>query len=322
MMNRKPTLRCLVRLMTLSACALGAGCSNSGKDRREPAPEASMSISNAGRVYCTGRFSFIAPEEMGETGRGQSMYRTNVKTIPVPPGGVEAYWKDRLARIGPVQPRRFEFQPDVRGAWYVRNATFPNILTLEMVKTVSGGLLVVDREADAGKEDLAETLVKDIVNAYVPAGDRGFCVGNGAITLEPSQNEQARLSLAPAASPDVEIRFATRTVREPDIKTYSDVDEEKELTSAHGGTLTVLLDRKRSAAGLSGKEIRISVAVPGDKPSLRFTWHYPGIGGSSTQPSITIVGSAPTGKQAQLEAIWETVATSLRAVPLSPAGSR
>lgn len=318
MMNRNPTLMWLVRLMTLSACALLAGCSNSEKERRESAPEAHMDTSSTERVYCTGRFRFIAPEEMDETGRGQSMYRTNIKTIPVPPGGVEAYWKVRLAQIGPVQPRRFEFQPDVRSAWSARNATFPNILTLEMVKPVSGGLLFVDREADAGKENLAETLVKDLVNSYVLATDRGFCVGNGAITLEPSQNEQARLSLAPKASPDIEIRLATRTVGAPDVKTYSDVDEERGVTSAAGGTLSVLRDQERSGAGLSGKEIRISAVIPGEKPSVRFTWHYPGAARSSTKPSINVVGTAPVDKQKQLEAIWETVMTSLRTIPLSP----
>lgn len=281
-----------------------------------------MDTSSTGRAFCTGRFRFIAPEEMDETGRGQSMYRTNVKTIPVPAGGVEAYWKGRLAQIGPVRPQRFEFQPDVRSAWSIRNATFPNIVTLEMVKPVSGGLLLVDRDADVGKENLAETLVRDIVNSYVPTGDRGFCVGNGAITLEPSQNEQARLSLAPKASRDIEIRFATRTVGEPDMKTYSDLDEERGITSAHGGMLTVLRDQARSAAGLSGKEIRISVALPGDKSSVRFTWHYPGVGRSSTQPSINIVASGPIDKKTQLEEIWEAVANSLRAIPLASPGPK
>ncbi len=278
-----------------------------------------MSNTTNGQVQCAGRFSFLAPETMNATGRSQSMYLTSVTTIPIPTEGVDAYWKGRLAQIGTLRPRVFAPQPDVKSAWSARNSTFPNILTLEMVKPVSGGLIVIESEADSGKEEVAETLAKDIVDSWVAAGDRGFCIGNGAITLEPSQNEQARLALVDSSAPGVEIRFETRTVREPDMKTYSDVDEEKAVASGSGGTLDVLRDQRRSAAGLSGKEIWISLAVPGDKPGLRFTWHYPGAGASSTQPSINIVGSAPLEQKARLEAIWEEVLTSLRAVPLAPA---
>jgi hypothetical protein len=310
--------RAPVIIAGFSAFALVAGCSGSGEQRkRNPASEAPMNNSTTGRVQCAGRFSFLAPETMNVTGRSQSMYLTNVTTIPVPPGGIDAYWKDRLAQIGALQPRVFALQADVKSAWSARNSTFPNDLTLEIVKPVNAGLMVVECEADAGKENIAETLVRDIVNAYVPASDRGFCVGNGAITLEPSQNEQVRLSLEGSGFPEIEIRLETRTVREPDMKTYSDVDEEKSLASEQGGTLTVLLDRQRSAAGLPGKEIWISFAAPGDKPNVRFSWHYQGVGASGTQPSINIVGSAPVEKKSQLEAIWESVLTSLRAVPLA-----
>jgi hypothetical protein len=275
-----------------------------------------MNNTTIGRVQCAGRFSFVAPEAMDATGRSQSMYGTNVTTIPVPSGGIDAYWTSRLAQMVAVS-RVFELLPGVKGAWSARNRAFPKLLTLEIVQPVSGGLILVDRQADAGKENTAETLVKAIINSYVPASDRGFCVGNGAITLGPSQNEQVRLTLGESGSPEIELRFETRTVREPDMKTYSDVDEEKSVASAHGGTLTVLRDQRRSAAGLPGQEIWIFAAVPGDNPGLRFSWHYPGVGASGTQPSINIVGSAPVEKKVQLEAIWESVLTSLRAVPLA-----
>ncbi len=281
-----------------------------------------MNSSAPGRVHCTGRFSFVAPEEMKVTGRSQSMYLTEVSTIPMVPGGIDLYWKNRLAQIGPVQPRRFEFQPDVRSAWYVGSSTFPNILMLEMVKPVNGSLLVVSGDAYVGKEHLTETLVKDVVNAYVPRSDRGFCVGNGAITLEPSQNEQATVALASTTSPDIEIRFTTQTVREPDMMAYSNVDEDEEIASSSGGTLTVLRNDQRSAAGLSGKEIWISASAPDEMPMVRFSWHYPGLGRSSTEPSINIVGSAPVNKQAQLESTWNTVLTSLRPIPLPTAEAK
>jgi hypothetical protein len=275
-----------------------------------------MNNTTTGQVQCAGRFFFEAPEAMNVTGRSQSMYGTNVTTIPVPSGGIDAYWAGRLAQMGAAQ-REFELQAGVKGAWSARNPVFPKLLTMEIVQPVSGGLIVVDRQADTGKESVAEKLVKAIIDSYVPTNDHGFCIGIGAITLGPSQNEQVRLTLGDSSAPEVEIRLETRTVREPDTKTYSDVDEEKSLASASGGTLDVLRDQKRSGAGLPGKEIWISLVVPGDKPGMRFTWHYPGIGASGTQPSINIVGTAPVEKKSQLEAIWESVLTSLRAVPLA-----
>jgi hypothetical protein len=308
--------------IALHTCAYVAACSDSGNERRAPAREGHVSSSTSGRLHCAGRFAFVAPEEMRDTGRTQSIYGTNVSVIPVVPGGVDAYWKSRLAQIGAVQPRRFDFQPDVRSAWYIGSSTSPSLLTLEMVKPVDAGLLHVSRAANSGKEHLAESLAKDIVSAYVARTDRGFCLGSGAITLEPSQYEQARLVLASTVSPDIDIEIATRTVGEPDVTTYSNVDEETEVASSGGGTLTVLRNAQRSAAGLSGKEIWISVSAPDEMPMLRFTWHYPGIGGSSTEPSINIVGSAPQLKRAHLEAIWNSVLTSLRAIPLAPAEAK
>ncbi len=275
-----------------------------------------MTKPTAEQIQCVGRFSFAVPEAMNVTGRSQSMYRTNVSSVSLPAGDIDAYWTGRLSEMGTVL-RRFDLEPGVKSAWSARNPVYPKILTLETVKPVSGGLIAADREADAGKEDVAEALVRDIINAYVPASDRGFCIGSGAITLEPSQNEQARLTLESSASPEIELRFETQTVREPDTKTYSDVDEERSVASAHGGTLTVLRDQQRSAAGLQGKEIWISATVPGEKPLVRFSWHYPGVGASGAQPSINIVGSAPVEKKAQLETIWETVLTSVRVVPLA-----
>jgi len=87
--------------------------------------------------------------------------------------------------------------------------------------------------------------------------------------------------------------------------------------AAGGGTLTELREQQRTAAGLSGKEIWISFSEPGEKPSVRFTWHYPGVADTPTQPAIDIVGFGPVDKKPQLEAAWKTILTSLHAVPLA-----
>ena len=287
-----------------------------------------MNTTSSGNLHCAGRFSFLAPEEMRETGRSQSIYRTNVSTVGVEPDGAQAYWHERLAQIRAIEPpagsesvilRTFELQPGVSAVWYVKNRAFPDILALESMMPLGLYVLAVDREAEQGKESLAETLVKDIVDSYAPSIHSGFCVGQGAITLEPSRNEQASVSFAHATANGLEVELETRTVPAPDTTTHTNVEEEKDLASSAGGSLTILRDEPRSAAGLPGKEIRISVAIPGDEPFIRFTWHYPGVGGSSEQPAIDLVGSAPADRQALLETIWETLLNSLRAVPLAPA---
>ena len=197
-----------------------------------------------------------------------------------------------------------------------------DIRTLEAARSLDGHVLSVDREADAGKEAAAESIVKDIFDAWTSDTSHGFCVGYGSISLEPSINEQARLSLEHAAFPEVKLRFETRTVQEPDLKSYADADEEKGVASASGGTATVLADRRRAVAGLEGHEIWLLGAFPGEKSTVRFTWVYPGVGGSGTQPMITVVAMAPAERQNELQSIWETVLTSLRSVPLAAGQSR
>jgi hypothetical protein len=298
--------------------ALALGCSpSSGQKNHISTSEVNMTAQTARQKECVGRFSWQKLDSVAVTGRSQSIYRTNVEHILIPPGGIDAYWAARLSKIGP-EAKIFSIEPGVKSSWSSRNVSFPNILTLEVVKPVQGGLIVADTEAQTGKESIAEGLMKDIINGFEPTIDYGFCIGGGAIMLEPSQYEEAGLVLTANSSTKIEVQFDTRTVTQPDTTTYSDLDEEESLIAAHGGKLTVLKNAERSAAGLSGKEIRISAESPGEEATVRFTWHYPGVAASSTQPAIDIVGSSPAKNQAELQSIWESMLTSLRAVPLPP----
>lgn len=277
--------------------------------------EATMSKATGAPRECVGRFSWLQSQPATVAGRSQSIYRTNISHLPVPPEGIDAFWAAKLAKLG-AEHKGFSLAPQVMSSWSSRNPSFPAIRTLEVLKPVSGGILLADTEADAGKEEMTEGLMKDIINGFEPTTDYGFCIGGGAIMLEPSQFERAGLVLHLSAAPEVEIHFETRTVTEPDTTTYSDVDEEESLATAHGGKLVVLRNAERSVAGLTGKEIRISIASPKEQPLLRFTWHYPGIPGSSTNPAIDILAASPATDQAQLESAWESMLTSLRTVPL------
>src|ERR1017187_9320243 len=145
MAQRNTTERRSFRVVAFSlswftSFAFVAGCSSSGEQRkRNPASETPMNNTTTGQVQCAGRFFLEAPEAMNVTGRSQSMYGTNVTTIPVPSGGIDAYWAGRLAQMGAAQ-REFELQAGVKGAWSARNPVFPKLLTMEIVQPVSGGL--------------------------------------------------------------------------------------------------------------------------------------------------------------------------------------
>lgn len=271
-------------------------------------------------LFCTGRFSFLSSPGFRETGRSQEIYRTGIKTIPMPEGGVDRFWRERLSKMG-GSPRATEFLSGSRAAWSARNEALPQIVTLELVRPTTSGLhlISVEVEAGAGKEKIAEGLVRDIVESYASSVERGFCIGNGALTIEPSQNEQARLAIEKSG---LALRFESRTVAEPDMRTNMDLEETNRVARAGGGSVEVLADRERSSAALEGREIRILMSVPGSKPELRFTWHYPGEGRNAKRPAIDVTGTADASRKADLEASWELLLTSLRATPVPAAAGR
>jgi hypothetical protein len=252
--------------------------------------------------------------DLVEVSRWQSIYRTEVATR-TDEAAFGEYWQHRLEQLQGRQPRPVELEPDVRGVWYRTNPASPDLLTLEAVRPAPGGYLVVSGEADAGREAPGETLARIIANAFVPETSQGFCVGTGAIRGETSGNEQVRLVLALEGEPALEVRFSTRTVREPDTMTYSDLDEERQLAAAQGAKLVELRNKRRKAAGLAGREIRISVTEATGEGMLRFTWHHPGVGGEATSPAIDIVGSAPLLLKDRLEFAWDVLLSSLEPIP-------
>ena len=62
-----------------------------------------------------------------------------------------------------------------------------------------------------------------------------------------------------------------------------------------------------------------AVTLPGEKPRVRFAWHFPGNPDNSTQPSVKISAAALKEHRAELEKIWETMLQSLRPVPVAGA---
>ncbi len=284
---------------------------------------------------CVGRFQMMVPETLSVAGRRQAIYRVDVSTIPLPKGGIEALWEDRISRIRTLPPprgikqvlmRTFEVMPGAPAVLYFRSAETPDLVALEAVRASGSHAVIANRGADLNAEQrealLKATapeglarLVQIVLSAYVSATERGFCIGDGAIvTPKPAVNEDALLSLAHRGSPNVKIRFETRTVAEPDTRSYSNLDEERQV-SGPGTRITVLRDQDRVVAGLTGKEIRAAVAPDKQPPFVRFTWHFPGVPGRSDQPLINVVGTALQREQTILEGAWEALLSSLRPIP-------
>ena len=81
------------------------------------------------------------------------------------------------------------------------------------------------------------------------------------------------------------------------------------------GRLEVYRQEPRVLAGLEGMEIRLAMAPPGEPEVVRYTWHYPGLGGDGTRPRINIVAFTSKERRGELDGIWESILGSLAMVP-------
>jgi hypothetical protein len=312
-----------------SAGSWWATCSDSREETGAPLQKPNMSSENKEMAHCIGRFQFILPDALQVAGRSQSIYRVQVKTVALPEGGMKALWQDKVARIQALTPprsvssaviRTLDLQPSVKAIWYFSNPDDPDVHQLEAIKPEGDHAVVASRSSLAGKEASVETLITNILAAYLPVTTHGFCVGDGTVASEPGRGEETLIAFEHKKSPNFELRFETTTVSEPDTRTYSGIEEEQGLAADRGGKLIVLRNHNVLVAGLEGKEIRISVAAPHDAPVVRFTWHFPGVAEDSLRPMVNIVAIAPASEQAQLEAIWGGLLKSLRRVPPALAG--
>ena len=317
-----------------ASCVLGIGTwpfipqgAEPGKER--PQSERQVMVeTNIDNTWCVGRFRFTLLSPMALNGRSQSIYGVDLSTVVLSSESADTLWSGRLTRIRSLKPpvdardaiiRDFQLEKGTHAVWYFANSASSRVRTLEAMKAVRDHALVVRFDAASGKELLAETLVKNVINAYVPSTEQGFCIGQGSITSEPGVNEQALATFVHPELQEFRLSFDTHTVREPaTTHPLSDVADEKRDVEAAGGRLRVLRDEGRVVSDLAGREGRISVISAGEKPFVRFTWHFPGAGqGRSDQPEIMIKGIALTEHQSKLERIWETMLQSLRRVPLS-----
>jgi hypothetical protein len=285
---------------------------------------------------CVGRFQFTLPDGFAAAGRSQSIYSVDVRTVPIPPSGPDEIWKQEMIRIrGLAAPEGVDttvlstprLGPTVSAVWYHPNPARKELLALDAAKPFRDHVLQLSRGADLrgmtnrpteqrDAQATVERLVGNVIGAYVPQTNRGFCIGFGAITSKPSRSEQSLISFAHRSLPDIGIRFQTRTVATPDATTYSDLHEEARFAGVTGSQLTVLSEGNRLVAGFSGKEIRILVTPRGGPAFVRFTWHFGGGPFKGDAPAIDILGSSPAQHRALLESAWDTLLQSMRGIPL------
>jgi len=254
-----------------------------------------------------GRFRIGVPEGMTAMNRGQMIYGVEVVAESAKAGA----WDAKVAAHAGKIVSRPTLGNDVTAIWYKEGSD----LILEAQAVRDGIAVSVVRDAPEGKEPVAEELAGDVLEHYKPGTAAGFCLGPGAIHLGPSLSESVQMNWQLQSS-DVKLEFSTQTVTQPELDTFMDVDEERGMTKAAGGTLAVLSERDRTVAGLKGREIRIAVTLPGQEPQVRYTWHYPGVGRDGTKPSINFVAKGSVAAQSKLESVWEAMLPSLESIPV------
>ena len=307
-------------LLSAAACLLGCG----------PAPgdqfPKSLKRRSNMNEECIGRFRLDVPDNLKITGRSQSIYGVSVRTEPVRDSSVARQWETRLTVIGklpaaggrqsPVlsQP---ELERGVAGVFYNSSPASPSVVTLEAAQAAGDHGFWVTYTGTAGKEPGIQKLVRNVMTAYGPGTAHGFCAGAGSVRMGPSLSETVNMTLGPRAAGGIKLEFETKTVTEPDHK-FMDAAEGGEFAAATGGTFSVLMDRERTIAGLAGREVRVSMTLPGKAPLLKYGWHFAGVGRDATKPSISFFGQADADAQPELDAAWEVVIPSLRPVPVEP----
>jgi len=306
----------------VTAAAIGTiACSQAAQEQRNTGQQSEERKTRMSEE-CVGRFRMSVPENVVVTSRSQSIYGVEVRTEPLRSMTAAKQWEQRLEALEkvPALPgkksairSRLSLDSGVEAVWYDDG---PNLLMLEALKPFGDHTLWVSTDADAGKEPVAEKLSRAVVAAYAPETGYGFCLGFGSVRMGPSLSETARINFEHSGASGAKIEFASQTVRDPDTKTYMNLDEERDFAKASGGTLIVLLERERTVENLPGKEMRISMTIPGEVPMVRYTWHFAGVPRDGTKPKINLVGRAAASGQAQLAAAWDALLNSIKSVPV------
>jgi hypothetical protein len=262
-------------------------------------------------AYCVGRFNFALPEEVVPGGREQHIYLTKVWTETTTGTDPLQAWAKHLTSIRqPAKPaqgkaivKEFNLSSVGPAVWYRPSSINSDDRMLLAMKSGQSQALFLETDASAGHEQFAEQLIAAVAAGFVPNSLNGFCVQQGAILLEPSENERAFASFAGGG---VEVSVQMETVASPD-------------TSQNGGSdvqgIQTLNRHTRNVADLKGTEERVRITEKNAKPELVYSWNYPGQAADGLHPHIHLQASAPEERRAALDAAWNSLLDSLRRRP-------
>jgi len=247
-----------------------------------------------------GRFRISRPPGLAVAYRMQSIYGVDVWSATEK----QTPWPQRLAELGLSIKSRPALGSGIEGVWYKVGE--------DLLIDANKGKVWAHRGAPEGKEAGAEELVRDVINSYREGARNGFSIGPGAIVIETSLSETARLQMT---NETIEVEFSTRTVQEPDTRKFMDTGDERDFAALAGGSVTILREGERTIAGTTGHELWIEITTPKTGRNTRYTWHFPGEPRSATRPSVTLLAKTASSPAA-LSPIWEAILTSIDTIPV------
>ena len=269
---------------------------------------------------CIGRFEAGLPADLEVEGRSQSIYGVSVRATPLPKGGFEAFWQQRLGaiRAGGKFQRTVDLDSGAKGAWLSDEYTG---IQLEAARPFGDLAFTASRTGDEGREAVVQKLTGNVIAAYQRDGRAGFCVERGVITSEPGDAENASLLMKHKSVGDLSIKFLTQTVKDPlPEERLSDALEIEQ--SLPDSKVERIASSSRMVADIGGLEERFAVTPAKEPPLVRFSWKCSGESFRADLPQIFIIGIARKENQAQLAAAWDAFLNSVHKVPMASGSLR
>lgn len=262
-------------------------------------------------MHCVGRYGFSLPAGFVESERSGVIYRVEVgPQAAAPEQALRAALKGRpILEEGVLGAR-------IPSVWIEVRALRATRRQLLVAAPAGDHTLMLTATASAGRERVAEQLVRNILAAYRPGVARGFCIGPGSIVSEGSRNERAGLTLTSSVAPGLELRLSTETVvmPQPDHPFVQYAEMAPEL-ARRGQQLKVLEHRPSRVAGVDGIDGRISLTDEDGRTTRRYLWFHAGAPARSEDPALSIHAEAPEALHDALDAAWTMVLQTFKRLP-------
>jgi hypothetical protein len=263
-----------------------------------------------------GRFNFNLPDEFDLVGRNQSIYHVEIMTIPLKDKSPADLWYKRIEKIKSeiISSKMLwekEIHPDFPAVFYQTDPTVPSV-NMEAQKTLKDHILILKYQGKKNMETDMMRLISIIAGGYQQGITKGFNIGAGSITSKPSVNEHAFIKFKHQAL-QTEVSINTQTAgRVLNVHPLDDVSNEIKGLALEGIKLKVLIDEKKTVAGLPGFEGHVILDSPEEEPIFRNTWFFQGEQKNSFKPEILIKMTGPEKHIEAVNEIWIKLLKSIR----------